>query len=449
MSNLPHRAHPTHVLGIIGGAVAGSEAARLAAERGALAIVFEMGERPYGKIEDGLPKWHEKLRNREYAKIDANLDHPNVLYVPLTQLGRDVSFETLTEELGLSAVVLANGAWRDRPLPIEGVDAHIDAGLVYQNAFVHWFNHYHEPGYEGRTFDIPEGTLVVGGGLASIDVVKIINLELYAAALRRRGHEVDIVEMEIKGIPATLEKLGLSVDTLAIKGASLYYRRAKADMPLATAENPTPAQLEKLRAARVKIMERVERKYLVRFEGNQMPVAALSDGPRLTGIRFRRTVIEDGRVRGVDGSETDVLAPLVISSIGSVPEAIEGVPMKGELYDYADWEHGILHGHSKVFGLGNVLTGKGNIRESRHNAIEVAGYILGEQLGMAEPQGPSPSDRVRSQAEPIVKKALNGPPLAPEKIDAIQAWVERRWEEIGYGGDYAAWAARHAPPPVR
>src|SRR5688572_28166911 len=64
---------PRHVVAIIGGAVAGSEAAALCAERGILAIVLEQNDRPFGKIEDGLPRWHEKLREKEYAQIGENL----------------------------------------------------------------------------------------------------------------------------------------------------------------------------------------------------------------------------------------------------------------------------------------------------------------------------------------------------------------------------------------
>ena len=96
---------PTHVIGICGGAVAGSEAARRFAERGALAIVFEQNDRPYGKIEDGLPRWHVKLREKEYARIDQNLDTAGVLFVPQTRLGKDLSFSELTGEMGLTAVV--------------------------------------------------------------------------------------------------------------------------------------------------------------------------------------------------------------------------------------------------------------------------------------------------------------------------------------------------------
>ena len=57
---------PTHVVAIFGGASAGSVAAELLAEHGVQVVVFEQNPRPYGKIEDGLPRWHAKLRkNRQ------------------------------------------------------------------------------------------------------------------------------------------------------------------------------------------------------------------------------------------------------------------------------------------------------------------------------------------------------------------------------------------------
>jgi hypothetical protein len=155
--------------------------------------VFEQGARPYGKIEDGLPRWHEKLRDKEYRKIDENLGSAQIVFVPKTEIGRDLSWRELYGDAGFSAIVLANGAWRDRGLPIEGADAYAGRGLVYQNELVYWFNHYEDAGYDGPVFEIPDDVIIVGGGLASIDVVKIVNLELYARALRARGIDVDIV----------------------------------------------------------------------------------------------------------------------------------------------------------------------------------------------------------------------------------------------------------------
>ena len=43
------------IVGIVGGAVAGSEAVYQFTERGVRCIVFEQNDLPYGKIEDGLP----------------------------------------------------------------------------------------------------------------------------------------------------------------------------------------------------------------------------------------------------------------------------------------------------------------------------------------------------------------------------------------------------------
>ena len=54
---------------------------------------------------------------------------------------------------GFSAVLLATGAWKDRPLPIYGIDRYINQGLYYQNPFIYWYNHFHEPNYSEMTFE--------------------------------------------------------------------------------------------------------------------------------------------------------------------------------------------------------------------------------------------------------------------------------------------------------
>ena len=424
-------------MAIIGGAVAGSEAAAACAARGAIPVVFEQGARPYGKIEDGLPRWHEKLRDKEYRKIDENLGNTQILFVPKTEIGSDLSWQELYGDAGFSAIVLANGAWRDRGLPVEGADAYAGRGLVYQNELVYWFNHYEDAGYDGPVFEIPDDVIVVGGGLASIDVAKIVNLELYARALRARGIDVDIVAMEIKGIPRTLEAHGVTAEELGVKGCTLYYRRRKEDMPLASADNPTPEQLAKLQAARVKIMDRVIRKYFVKFEELSRPVETIVDGDQLTGIRFQKTEVVDGRVRGLEGTEFDVPAAMVISSIGSIPKPIEGIPTRGELYHYDSWDTGEVHGLPGVFGLGNVLTGKGNIRDSRQNAIEIIERVVAAYLGVGDeaveaPGGPS------AEAEAVAEQATAGEPMTVDAMKALADRIESRHRAIGYT-DYGSW----------
>ncbi len=445
MTILESSAQPKHVIAVVGGAVAGSEAAAFAAERGATVLVIDQGERPYGKIEDGLPRWHEKLREQEYERIDANLSKPNVHFLPRTAVGAHVSLAALRDELGLSAVLLANGAWRDRPLPIEGIDRFVDKGLVYQNAFVHWFNHYPEIDYEGPEYPILDRTVVVGGGLASIDVVKILNLELYARALAARGHQVDLVKMELKGIAETVEALGLRVAELGIEGCTLYYRRRKEDMPLASIAEDDAKSRAKAEAARVKIMDRLQRKYLVRFVELASPVAPIEEDGRLAGLVFQKNRVVDGKLEAIPGERIEARAPMVISSIGSIPLPIPGVPTRGELYDYADWTTGELRELPGVFGLGNVLTGKGNIKDSRVSSVEVASHVVSAYLGLEPGVINDAGENARERARAVADAALLRDPVAPERFGAIESFVKRRWEAVGYPGDYAGWMASHRP----
>lgn len=437
-----------HVIGILGAAVSGSEAANLAASRGALAIVIEQNERPYGKIEDGLPRWHVALRHKEYAKIDENLSHPNVLFVPKTRLGRDLSWETFSHELGLTAVVLANGAWRDRPQP-DAIHAFDGRGLVYQNPFVYWYNHQLDQDYRGPVFQIPDGAIVIGGGLASIDCVKIINFDLYGRALKARGIEVDAETMEHEGLPKILADHGLTKEELGIEGATLFYRRRAEDMPLVSADADNAARLAKLEQTRVKLLTKVLEKYLVKFVPLASAVEALSEGDMLTGIRFQKNAVVDGKLVATD--ETfDVKSPMVVSSIGSIPEPLPGVPMKGELYRWRDWETGELDSDVEVHGLGNVLTGKGNIVESRKNSKKVMSRLIEARIGLGELTAEVEQAAIeethaaaREAAAQAIDMAMAKPPLTDEQVGKIKAWVEGRWSALGYAGDYRAWIEAH------
>ena len=310
---------------IIGGATAGAEAADKLAASGALCVVFEQNDRPYGKVEDGLPLWHTGLRRKEYDLIDSKLLREGVHFVPRTGIGRDIAFNDLVDHWGFDLIVLAQGAWRDRPLPVTGADMYINRGLVYQNPFIYWFNHYRESGYNGPTYEIHDDAVVVGGGLASIDVVKVLQLETATRRLKDLGIAVDLIEMEVDGIPETIARHGLKWDDLGLWGCTLYYRRRIEDMPLAEApENATREQIEKIESVRRRILEKAQNKYLFRVEPLAAPVGVIASGDRLTGLRFARTRLDErGKAVIVPGAEREVHTKLIISSIGSIPEPIE------------------------------------------------------------------------------------------------------------------------------
>src|SRR6202521_5570429 len=159
-----------YFVAVVGGAVSGSVSTEIFADRGIRVAVIEQNTRPYGKIEDGLPRWHVEQRKQEYARIDARMKKPGVSFVPSTKLGRDVNFEDLCKNWGFSAVILANGAWRDRDLGVPGAEKFIDKGLIYQNPFIYWYNHKNEKGDTVPRYDAPDETVVVGRGLAPIHV---------------------------------------------------------------------------------------------------------------------------------------------------------------------------------------------------------------------------------------------------------------------------------------
>jgi len=260
-----------HVVAVIGGAVAGSVAAEILAKHGIRVVVFEQNTRPYGKIEDGLPRWHVEQRKQEYARIDARMKKPGVTFVPATKLGQDLDFKELTEGWGFSAVILANGAWRDREIGIPGAEEYVGKGLIYQNPFIYWYNHKNEKGYTGPRYDPPDEVLVLGGGLASIDVVKVLQLETYERALKARGVNTNMHELEKKGIPAVCKAHGIEPQDLGVKGCLLLYRRREQDMPLAQPpENATPEQLTRTESVRLKILRLAREKYLFRFQDRRL-----------------------------------------------------------------------------------------------------------------------------------------------------------------------------------
>ncbi|MDO9261893.1 MAG: hypothetical protein Q7U08_08130, partial [Flavobacteriaceae bacterium] len=173
-----------HFIAVIGGSVSGSEAVNLLTEQNFRVVVFDMNKLPYGKLEDGLPNWHHNLRDRQTSVINEKLNHPNVDFIPTIKIGRDISIDEIKNDWGFSSVILANGAWKDRDLSIDDINKFIDKGLIYQNSLIYWFNHKHEATYNGSKYTMKNNAIVVGGGLASLDIMKIIMIELVQVALK-------------------------------------------------------------------------------------------------------------------------------------------------------------------------------------------------------------------------------------------------------------------------
>jgi NADPH-dependent glutamate synthase beta subunit-like oxidoreductase len=442
-----------HIVAIFGGAVAGSEAANKLAERGIRCVVFEQNSLPYGKLESGLPKWHIKLRNKEEAKIDEKLKHPLVEFVPSVTLGEDVAFEDIVQNWNFSAVLLATGAWKDRPLPIDGINDFVNRGLTYQNPFVAWFNKNHDPEVSEPQYQVLNNAIIIGGGLASIDVAKILMIENVRQILKERGYHVDVISIEKKGIPSLLSELGISFEDLNIKGCTLYYRRRLIDMPLSNLhENPTEKDYETAYRVRNKIVELAQSKYMFQFKECHQPVEKITESDRLTGIIFQKTQMGQKGLVKIEGSEYAVKSPLIVSAIGSLPEPIRGLPYTGDSFKVVDTNTGQLEGYESVFALGNAVTGRGNIKESQLHGRQVSEQVMEDYFAWQMEDYENLFDQAVSdadqKAERIGEHLETRKTLPVDQIDAIIEKVRSLQQKSGYDGNYDHWISRHLPKRV-
>jgi ferredoxin/flavodoxin---NADP+ reductase len=443
-----------HFVAVIGGAIAGSVAAEILAGRGIRVALFEQNKRPYGKIEDGLPRWHVEQRKQEYEHIDARLRKPNIYFVPCTKLGRDFTFTELCKDWRFSAIVLANGAWRDRDIGVPDAEKFLGKGLVYQNPFIYWYNHKNEKSYSGPRFETPDEAIVVGGGLASIDVVKVLQLENYERAMKARGISTGMHELE-KGIPAACKAHGITPAELGVKGCLLIYRRRAQDMPLASPpDDATPEQIAKTEQVRQKMLRLAQEKYLFRFRERTMPVGFVEENGRLAGLKVVETKVEGRKAEPIPGTECVLRTPLVISSIGSVPEIIPGLAMKGEYVTFTDEDLPRYAGSQNVFGVGNVVTGQGNIRVSLLHSQKVANHLIENYLGIGDTNGDfsalydAAEHKAAAEAEAIEQKIEAMPGLSDAQIQAIERRIRDLQQHAGYTAGYDSWIAKVTPPDL-
>ena len=298
--------------------------------------------------------------------------------------------------------------------------------------------------------------LVIGGGLASIDVAKIITLTCTHRALAERGIEIAIEELEARGIPRTLDRYDLRWEDLGLEGSSIYYRRRAEDMPLISIPaEASQERVEKVRKSRLAMLAKACEKFKLRLEPLSAPDGLIVEADRLVGIRFRRTRIEGERVIPLDETY-ERRAPAILSSIGSIPEAIEGIDMKGELFDFSDWTYGRLAAYPTVFSVGNVVTGKGNIMASRKHATRVCREAVEAFLGIADESaedGERSNENIRPDlihanqiAEDVAAQAATRCPMAPGSLRELLDRIAAQQRAVGYDGDFQAWLSASGDP---
>ena len=181
------------VVAVVGCATVGSEIAAALADAGATVLAIDASARPYGELEAQIPAWHAVLVSGQIGRIDENLAHPNITFVPKTAVGHDVSLERL-EALG-ATVIQATGR----------AHTHTDS----HQTLLHWFNHRGHLAWPGPNVTLPSRVAVVGDGLAAFEAARLVSLELHGRALADRDHHIGSETLAATGIGPTLTRLGI------------------------------------------------------------------------------------------------------------------------------------------------------------------------------------------------------------------------------------------------
>jgi len=125
--------------------------------------------------------------------------------------------------------------------------------------------------------------------------------------------------------------------------------------------------------------------------------------------------------------------------------------MKGELFDFSDWDTGRLDPYPTVFSVGNVVTGKGNIVASRKHAARVSETAIEQFLGIGEGHSGEEdvldvvSELTEKQAEEVAATVAGGPGVSAETLRSILDRVAERQASVGYDNDFAGWLAKMSP----
>ncbi len=437
---------------VIGGSVSGSQAANILAEKGYRVVVFEMNDLPYGKIEDGLPKWHVNLRDKQEKSIDQKLSHPNIYFVPRAKIGRDIEFEEILNDWGFSIIIFANGAWKDRALPIEGIDKFINNGLVYQNTLLYWYNHKHEPDYKGLKFELKDRSIVIGGGLSSLDVMKLGMIELVQNALKKeKGIDIDMFTFEKKGIAKVLNEIGLTLKDLNLYGMTLVYRRNATDMPLKSPKDNTEENINKAREVSDKLLKKYAENFLFHFIPLSSPIDKVEENGKLKGIVFQKNEIINGKLQ-TKKEDTFVLeTPMLISSIGSLPEMINGLTYQNSLLKMVGKNGYQVDGFPNVFAIGNAVTGKGNIRESKKHGVLMTNKIIDDHMKTSDffeewlsVYNEGIEEDVMEQVCEIENEILAKDSMSDSVFQNISDRTKAYQEKVGYG-NYQEWIRTKTP----
>jgi hypothetical protein len=128
--------------------------------------------------------------------------------------------------------------------------------------------------------------------------------------------------------------------------------------------------------------------------------------------------------------------------------------MKGEYYTFTDHDLPRYADSDRVFGVGNVVTGQGNIRVSLVHSQHVTTQLIENYMGIGK-AGESFSSlyasaeaRAAERSQGIKKSVQSLPALSETEVSAIEKRLHALQHQAGYTSDYDSWIAKVTPPDL-
>ncbi|MCK5637677.1 MAG: hypothetical protein KAH67_03120, partial [Flavobacteriaceae bacterium] len=142
---------------------------------------------------------------------------------------------------------------------------------------------------------------------------------------------------------------------------------------------------------------------------------------------------------------------MVISSIGSLPEKIIGLPYDYSILKMKNKNGYKVSGFTNVFAIGNAVTGKGNIRESKKHGADMTNKIINEHLlkeDAIEIWLKNYNENIRSEVQEQmdeIEAEIQSKKIMPDiVIDNILSKTKKLQEKVGYKS-YESWILSKTP----
>jgi hypothetical protein len=125
--------------------------------------------------------------------------------------------------------------------------------------------------------------------------------------------------------------------------------------------------------------------------------------------------------------------------------------MSGEYYAFAGKDVPRYTPMDRVFGVGNVVTGQGNIRVSLVHSQKVTKRVIDCMEGAdgnAAAGAGSAQQQVANAVDAIGKQIELIPQLSDNQMAEVERQVHALQQKAGFTSDYDSWIAKVTPPDL-